>query len=184
MESRSEMSGLGPLYPTVTTSSRSPRKAWTTRISRKVELLLEPAAAPGKHSAAQPARAPQTRINTGLSGLLRQLVGRSRQLRQLVQLPGARCKKPTFHQNLPFLLENLPFLLEYFRSIFQSIFRKGTKSDKISTFRTCYWGRQVSRDVFLTARAPREAAKQPEPVHSPAPNCAAGLSADRRVAAV
>ena len=58
MESRPEMSGLGPLYPTVTTSSRLPRKAWTTRISRKVELLLEPAAAPGKHSAATAGKSP------------------------------------------------------------------------------------------------------------------------------
>ena len=178
------MSGLGPLYPTVTTSGRSPPKPGQPESVEKLNFYSSQRQLPGNIQQLQPARAPQTRINTGLSGLLWQLVGRSRQLRQLVQLPGARCKKPTFHQNLPFLLENLPFLLEYFRSIFQSIFRKGTKSDKISTFRTCYWGRQVSRDVFPAARAPREAAKQPEPVHSPAPNCAAGLSADRRIAAV
>ena len=184
MESRLNMSGLGPLYPTVTTSSRSPPKAWTTRISRKVELLLEPAAAPGKHSAATAGKSP---ANPHKHGTIRVALAARRPIQAaLAARAASRCsmQKANFSSKSAFSARESAISPRVFSEYFRSIFRKGTKSDKISTFRTCYWGRQVSRDVFLAARAPREAAKQPEPVHSPAPNCAAGLSADRRVAAV
>ena len=134
MESRSEMSGLGPLYPTSQQVADHPEKPGQPESAEKLNFYSSQRQLPGNIQQLQPARAPQTRINTGLSGLLWQLVGRSRQLRQLVQLPGARCKKPTFHQNLPFLLENLPFLLEYFRSIFGVFSGRGQKATKSPLF--------------------------------------------------
>lgn len=127
MESRSEMSGLGPLSATVTTSSRSPPKAWTTRISRKVELLLEPAAAPGNHSAATAGKSP---ANPHKHGTVRVALAARRPIQAaLAARAASRCsmQKANFSSKSAFSARESAISPRVFSEYFPEYFPEGDK---------------------------------------------------------
>jgi hypothetical protein len=146
VESRLNMSGLGPLYPTVTTSSRSPPKAWTTRISRKVELLLESggssrelAATPAGNSPANPHKHGATKVTRAARGPIQAAPAARAASRDSMQ-------KVNFSSKSAFSARVFSEYFRVFSRLFSGKYEKETKSALFARspgaagfHATCFW---------------------------------------------